>query len=68
MDVDEKLAGVERRFNDLRARKDALTQEMQEVDNELYRLQGENRLLLAMKEPDPAMTVEAKPKVEAKRG
>ncbi len=68
-DIEAKLADVSRRFNDARARKDALDQELKDIDAELFRLQGENRALQNVKSGlvDEALKVEAKPaKVEAK--
>ncbi len=62
MDMTEKLADVEQRFNAARARKDALDGELKDIDAELFRLQGEFRALQGVQAPEPALTVEAKPK------
>ncbi len=53
-EIDAKIAVVQEHFDRVQKTKD-------EADAELYRLQGEYRALTAMKTPDPATTIEAKP-------
>lgn len=53
-EVSAKMAEIERKFDEFKTQKD-------ELDRELYRLQGEYRFLEGMKKPDPAKTIEAKP-------
>lgn len=63
-DLEARLADLQRRFNDVQAKKTHLAGEVSELDAELYRLQGENRILNQMKEKaaDPATTIKAEVK------
>jgi uncharacterized protein YlxW (UPF0749 family) len=63
-DLEARLADLQRRFNDVQAKKTQLAGEVSELDAELYRLQGENRILNQMKEKaaDPATTIKAEVK------
>lgn len=60
-ELDAKIAAVQERF-------DAVTRDKEAADAELYRLQGEYRVLNGMKEQasDPATTVKAEPRKEVK--
>jgi hypothetical protein len=74
-EVNTKLAELQTRFNEAQTKKTAAKEDVDTYDAELYRLQGEFRVLNQMKEvlsqaevakADPALVVEAKPKKEGK--
>ncbi len=70
-ELDSKIADAQARFDDIKAKKDTADASSAEYDQEIYRLQGEYRVLNQMRElavqaeaapADPALVVEAKPK------
>lgn len=70
-ELDSKIVDAQARFDDIKAKKDAADASSAEYDQEIYRLQGEYRVLNQMRDlaqqaeqaqPDPALVVEAKPK------
>ncbi len=73
-EVEAKLAELQTRFNETSANKTKSEDDLKTHDAELYRMQGEFRVLnqikdlLVVAEPtnDPAVVIEAKPAKESK--
>lgn len=70
MDIPSKISDAEARFEQLRLQGDEKRKEVEEIEDELKRIQGEHRALVALKEdktePDEATTIVAKEKKNGK--
>ncbi len=55
------------KFNEIQKQRDQKTQELQELEDELKRLQGEYRAYGQLIEPDEALTIKAEEKPDGKK-
>jgi len=75
-ELDAKIADAQARFDDAQSKKNAADAVVTEQETEMFRVQGEYRVLNQMRElavqaeqaapADPALIIEAKPKKETK--
>lgn len=67
MDIIELKKQTQQKFDELSAQGEALRVQVEEVEDEKKRLQGEYRAYDALEtQPDPATTIVAEPKVSKK--
>lgn len=64
--VQAEMAAATTRFNELSTQGETKRQELEEIEAELKRLQGEYRgYEKLLKQPDPAKTIDVEPSLEA---